>query len=241
MKKSILFLASLLTIATTVTAQKNVTTRANVNDYPFELTTDSSAPKLYYIYSGRDGNGERSPYVFANEIPYKESEYKLNIVYKNPNKVEANQLWYFMEEEGRIKIISASDNRMVTISSTDDSPKCVFMKHSEEITNEYYTWNLDLTDGYYAFKTSDERTYLSHNGNWQTAGPQMGLYNANGKEDEGSRVFFEACPNGAETVVDEILPTENTHQKIYTLSGLRIEKITVPGVYIVNGNKMVIK
>ena len=227
--KKFTFLLSLLLSLTAAWAQ----------DYPFVLTTDPANPALYYIYSGRDGAGQAGGCVFCNEIPYGETKQKLVLMYKNPNKVELNQLWYFMEDQsGGIKIISAADGRMITVENTTDGAKKVYMQSPEELTHIYYTWTLDVSGGYYAFKTSDSKTYLSHNGNWQTGGPQMGLYNANGSKDEGSRVFFEACPTPAAITG---VTTDTAVQGTYTISGTRIAKPTAPSVYIIDGKKKVVR
>ena len=57
-------------------------------------------------------------------------------MYKNPNKAELSQLWYFMEENGKIKIISAADHRMVTVADTKDGAKKVMMQTADERTND---------------------------------------------------------------------------------------------------------
>lgn len=233
--KFLLILTTLIMLASTATAQSH---RSVTTEYPFEITTDATNPILYYIYSGRDGGNS---YVFANEIPYKETANKLQIVFKNPYSADLNQLWYFMQEGDGIKIISAADNRMVTVANTNDAPKCTLMQNADELTNAYYTWLLDCTNGYYAFQTSDGKTFLSHNGNWQTAGPQMGLYNANGYDDEGSRVTFEALPDDEDSGIVSITFDETSSPIIYTITGRRISKINSPGIYIINGKKTVIR
>ena len=143
--KKFTFLLSLLLSLTAAWAQ----------DYPFVLTTDPANPALYYIYSGRDGAGQAGGCVFCNEIPYGESKPKLVLMYKNPNNVDLTQLWYFMEDEdGKLKIISAADGRMVTVANTADGAKKVYMQTAQELTNKYYTWTLHKSGNYYAFKTS---------------------------------------------------------------------------------------
>ena len=69
----------------------------------------------------------------------------------------------------------------------------------------------------------------------------MGLYNANAAQDEGSRVFFEALP--VENYPAGITAPTATQQTetIYTITGQRINSITTPGIYIINGKKVVIK
>lgn len=230
-----LFVLSSLTVRAQV-----LTSEVSAEDYPFRLTTDAKAPSLYYIYTGRDGNGGAGGCVFTNEIPYGDTVNKLQLMYKNPNQAEPSQLWYFMEaEDGNIKIISAADGRMITVANTADGAKKVYMQTEEERTHSYYTWTLDATNGCYAFKTSDGKTFLSHNGNWSTAGPQMGLYNANGSKDEGSRVFFEAytAPSG----INSAITAAPSRPGIYTLTGTRIEKITAPGIYIIDGHKRAVR
>lgn len=238
MKNFTLIISLLLFSLTTVSAQ---TSRGAVSaeDYPFVITTNPEKPVLYYIYTGRDGGGSAGGCVFENSIPWGTEDYKLQLMYPNPNNHVPEQLWYFMEEEGKIKIISAADGRMVTVSDSKDGAKKVYMKTEAEIANDLYTWTLDQTNGYYAFKTSDGKNFLSHNGNWQTGGPQMGLYNADGSKDEGSRVFFEIC-NEASSISGVKTEREFKHG-IFTLTGKRIEKITRPGVYIVNGKKCVVR
>ena len=144
--KKFTFLFSLLLLALT---------SASAQEYPFVITTDASDPALYYIYSGRDGSGQAGGCVFCNEIPYGESKHKLVLMYKNPNNVDLTQLWYFMEDEdGKLKIISAADGRMVTVANTSDGAKKVYMQTAQELTNKYYTWTLYKSGNYYAFKTS---------------------------------------------------------------------------------------
>ena len=238
MKNFTIIISLLLFSLTTVSAQTS-RSAVSADDYPFILTTDPEHPALYYIYSGRDGNGEAGRSVFENSIPWGESEYKVQLMYPNPNKAELTQLWYFMEEDGKIKIISAADGRMVTVPNSADGAKKVYMKTEGEISNDLYTWTLDQTNGYYAFKTSDGKSFLSHNGNWQTGGPQMGLYNADGSKDEGSRVFFELYNNA--TSINGVKAEREFKHGIFTLTGKRIDKITRPGIYIVNGKKCVVR
>ena len=237
MKHFTLILSFFLVALTGITAQTRAT--VNTEDYPFILTTDPEHPALYYIYSGRDGGGDISDYVFINEIPWGGTEYKVQIMRKNPNKAELTELWYFMEEDGKIKIISAADNRMITVPNTEDGAKKAYTQTAEERTHAYYTWILDKTGGCYAFKTSDGKSFLSHNGNWASAGPQMGLYNADGSKDEGSRVFFE-LHNDA-TGISDVKPEREFRHGIFTITGKLIEKITRPGIYIVNGKKHVVR
>ena len=145
-------------------------------------------------------------------------------------------------EDGNIMIISAEDNKIVTVKSSRDAAKCTEMQSSENRTNEFYTWILDYTNGCYAFKTSDGKTFLSHNGSWSSGGQEMGLYNANGSKDEGSRVFFEAAPEGVSTGIIVSVPDSKELVKgIYTITGQKIERIERPGIYIVNGKKTLVK
>ena len=69
----------------------------------------------------------------------------------------------------------------------------------------------------------------------------MGLYNANGSSDEGSRVFFEACNDATVNGIKEVGVASNLSLGIFTITGRKIDKITAPGIYIVNGRKMVVK
>lgn len=237
MKHFTLLLLSLLTL--TVAQAQTPMAEVPAEDYPFVITTDTNAPALYYVYSGRDGNGAAGGCVFTNEVPWKETQNKLTLTYRNPNEAALNQLWYFMEAaDGKIMIISAADGRMVTVANTTDGTKKVYMQTEAERTNDHYTWTLDKTNNCYAFRTSDGKTFLSHNGNWVSAGPQMGLYNANGSKDEGSRVFFEACetPSGINGV--RVTPSRSG---IYTLTGTRIPRITAPGIYIIDGSKRIVR
>ena len=67
----------------------------------------------------------------------------------------------------------------------------------------------------------------------------MGLYNANGNKDEGSRVFFEAC--NTPSAISHIASTVQSDKGIFTISGRRITKISRPGVYTINGKKRIIR
>ena len=236
-----LFTMALVLCCSIATAQNTPNTRTITTDYPFTVTTDAANPVLYFIFSGRDSQGgaEKS-YVFQNSIPWGDTEYKLQIMRQDPRNFP-DQLWYFMEGEDGLMIISLEGHRMITVASTTDGAKKIQMQTAEERTNAYYTWKLDLTDGCYAFKTSDDKSYLSHNGNWASAGAQMGLYNANGAQDEGSRVFFEALPvEKYPTGITAPTATAAT-EAIYTITGQRINSITTPGIYIIHGKKVVIK
>lgn len=238
-QRLLIMMAALAMVATNATAQQSA--QVKKADYPFELTTDAAQPILYYIFSGRDSNGGAElTYVFANEVPWGGKENKLQIVRQDP-RIFPNQLWYFMEAEEGVMIVSAEDDRMITVASTADAPKSIQMQTAEERTNDYYIWTLDLTDGCYAFRTSDGKSYLSHNGNWQTAGPQMGLYNANGSKDEGSRVFFEALApeNYPAGITAPSIKAET--EAIYTITGQRISSITAPGIYIIGGKKAIVR
>ena len=238
--KHFTLICSLFLLSQTAATAQNLMSAVPAEDYPFVITTNAEDPALYYIYTGRDGQGAAGGCVFTNEIPFGETVHKLQLMYKNPNQAEPSQLWYFMEaEDGKIKIISAADGRMITVADTKDGAKKVFMQTEADRTNDYYTWTLDKTSGAYAFKTSDGKTFLSHNGNWSSAGPQMGLYNANGSKDEGSRVFFEL--HSLPSSIRGIMAERPSRQGIYTINGVRIEKITAPGIYIIDGKKRVVR
>ena len=239
--KHFTLIISLFVLSLTSVRAQVPTSVVEPEEYPFTLTTDAEKPALYYIYSGRDGGGNASDLVFVNEIPWGETEYKLQLMYKNPNKAELTQLWYFMEEDNKIKIISAADGRMITVANTADGAQKVYTQTEEERTNAYYTWTLDKTGDYYAFKSSDGKTFLSHYGNWATGKSQMGLYNADGSKDEGSRVFFEAYNAGDVSGINSVKPEREFRHGIFTITGKRIEKITGPGIYIVNGKKHVVR
>ena len=240
MKQFTLFTMALVLCCSIATAQNAPNTKTVTTDYPFTVTTDAANPVLYFIFSGRDSQGgAEKRYVFQNSIPWGDTEYKLQIMTQDPRNFP-DQLWYFMEGEDGLMIISLEGHRMITVASTTDGAKKIQMQTAEERTNAYYTWKLDLTDGCYAFKTSDDKSYLSHNGNWASAGAQMGLYNANGAQDEGSRVFFEALPVENYPAGMTSLTATEQKESIYTLTGQRIKSIITPGIYIINGKKVVI-
>ena len=242
MKRIVTLLFASLLMLVSVAQESNAVSRATVTDSPFVLTTDTSNPMYYYIYSGRDGSkvGGDKEYVFACEIPYGDTQYKLDIVYRNPYKVDSTQLWYFVAADHGVKIVSAVEGRMVTVENTTDGGKKVYMQSPAELTNKHYVWQLDQTAGCYAFRTDDGASYLSHYGNWSSSGPQMGLYNADGSKDEGSRVYFDALDKEAEAGI-ATPPAKPAPQAIYTLTGQRIARITAPGIYIVDGRKVVVK
>lgn len=234
MKKFTTLFTFLLILATSLQAQ--------TKNFPFTLTQKGGEPVLYYIYSGRDGNGGKSDYVFSSLTPWGASKQAVCLNRQDP-RYPLYQFWYFMEaEDGNILIISAEDNKIITVANTKDAAKCTEVQSQEERTNQYYTWILDNTNGCYAFKTSNGATFLSHYGNWSTGGQEMGLYNANGYKDEGSRVFFEPAPEGVVTGITTIVPdTKEPIRGIYTLTGQKIEQISTPGIYIINGKKTFVK
>ncbi len=234
MKKFTSLLTFLLVLAASLQAQ--------TKNYPFTITKAGEEPALYYIYSGRDGNGGKSSYVFTNVVPWGLSKQAACLNRQDP-RYPLNQFWYFMEaEDGNIMIISAEDNKVLTVANTRDAAKCTEILSQDNLANSYYTWILDNTNGCYAFKTSNGATFLSHNGNWSTGGQEMGLYNANGSKDEGSRVFFEAAPEGIVTGITAITAeTGKEIQSIYTITGQKINRIEQPGIYIINGKKTFVK
>lgn len=228
---------SLLTLLLLCTA----TLPAQTADYPFTLTTDASNPVLYYIHTGRDGNGGKGGTIFCNEVPYGGDKQEVCLLYPDPSN-PLTQFWYFMEaEDGKLKIVSAEDGKIITVANTNDAPKCTAMKSEDELADCYYTWTLDCTNGYYAFKTSDGRTFLSHNGNWSSGGNRMGLYNANGSRDEGSRVFFEPAPEEVTAGIIDTTANAQGDNAIYDLTGCKIDEITKPGIYIIGGKKVFVK
>lgn len=215
---------------------------AQTNDYPFELTKEGEVPKLYYILSGRDGNGGKSDYAFTNLIPWGKETPALCLNRQDP-RLPLNQFWYFMEaEDGNIMIISAEDGRMVTVPHTNNAAKCTEMQSKAELTNKFYTWIFNETNGCYAFQTSDKKNYLSHNGNWSTAGQVMGLWNADGSKDEGTRVFFDKAPEGVNTGIAALkTDTGKDAPLIFTPAGQKVSATTRSGIYIVNGRKIVVR
>lgn len=234
MKKFTSLLTLLLILATSLQSQ--------TKDYPFTITKAGEEPALYYIFSGRDGSGGKSNYVFCNITPWGSSKQSLCLNRQDP-RYPLYQFWYFMEaEDGNIMIISAEDNKVLTVANTIDAAKCTEMLGQDNLANRYYTWILDYTNGCYAFKTSNGATFLSHNGNWATGSQEMGLYNANGSEDEGSRVFFEAAPAGIVTGITAITTEARKEvQGIYTITGQKINRIESPGIYIINGKKTFVR
>lgn len=234
--KHFTLLCALFFISFAAATAQSLKSAVPAEDYPFVITANAEEPALYYIYTGRDGQGAAGGCVFTNEIPYGETVHKLQLMYPNPNQANPAQLWYFMEAtDGNIKIISAADGRIITVADTKDGAKKIFMQTEAERTNDFYTWQLDQTGSAYAFRTSDGKTFLSHNGNWATAGPQMGLYNANGSRDEGSRVFFEAYTDP--TGIRSAMTTAPVRPGICDLSGRRLQRISAPGIYIIDGKK----
>lgn len=215
---------------------------AQTNDYPFELTKEGEVPKLYYILSGRDGNGGKSDYAFTNVTPWGTETPALCLNRQDP-RLPLNQFWYFMEaEDGNIMIISAEDGRMVTVPHTNNAAKCTEMQSKAELTNKFYTWIFNETNGCYAFQTSDKKNFLSHNGGWQTAGQVMGLWNADGSKDEGTRVFFDKAPEEVSTGIEVVKIHANESPKtVYTLGGQKQNNVVRPGIYVVNGKKTIVK
>ena len=112
------------------------------------------------------------------------------------------------------------------------------MLTSDKLTTESHIWQLDYTNGCYTFKTSDGKSFLSHNGNWQTGSSTMGLYNADGSKEEGSRVSFE--PLNPESTGFVRRPATEQPRVIYNITGQRIDAITAPGIYIIDGKKVII-
>lgn len=56
MKRIVTLFSALLLMLVSVAQESSAVSRATVTDYPFVLTTDTSNPIYYYIYSGRDGS-----------------------------------------------------------------------------------------------------------------------------------------------------------------------------------------
>ncbi len=235
MKKFTSIFTLLLLLATTLTAQ--------TKSYPFTITKKGEKPTLYIIYSGRDSNGgQDKKYTFTNITPWGGNHQELCINNQDP-RYPLTQIWYFMEaEDGNIMIVSADDHKLITVANTNDGAKCTTMLSEDEVKGTNYTWILDNTNGCYAFKTANGRTFLSHYGNWQTGGQQMGLYNANGYKDEGSRVFFELAPADITVGIDDIkAEAENPLSGIYTITGHKIDKIVKAGIYIIDGKKTIVR
>ena len=112
---------------------------AQTNDYPFTLTKAGETPVLYYIYSGRDGGGDKGDYVFTNVKPWGAEKHALCLNHQDP-RLPLNQFWYFMEaEDGNIMIISAEDGKMVTVPHSNNAAKCTEMQSKEGLTNKFYT------------------------------------------------------------------------------------------------------
>lgn len=231
--KYLIIMASLMMLSVATNAQVKV--NVEKSEYPFELTTDPANPVLYYIFSGRPNAYNASDvtpqYVFTN------FDNKLTIEYQDP-RGRNHQQWYFIEEGEGVRIISAKDNRMISVATTEDAKQSIQMQTAEERTNDYYVWILDCTNDCYAFRTSDEKTFLSHNGGWN-GGPYMGLYNADGSKDKGSQVIFDKVPVKAS--LDQIHINANSEDIIYTITGQRINNISEPGIYIVGGKKKIVR
>ena len=70
----------------------------------------------------------------------------------------------------------------------------------------------------------------------------MGLWNADGSKDEGTRVFFEPAPEGVSTGIKDVKVNANeTTKAIYTLAGQKQNNVVRPGIYVVNGKKTIVK
>ena len=100
------------------------TLHAQTADYPFTITQPGEEPVLYYIYSGRDGNGGKGSYVFENRTPWGATVEEVQISLADP-RYPLEQFWYFVQAaDGNIKIVSAYDNKIVTVANTNDAAKC---------------------------------------------------------------------------------------------------------------------
>lgn len=55
------------------------------------------------------------------------------------------------------------------------------------------------------------------------------------------KVFFTVDPNASDTVAVDTIVSEPAETRIFTITGIEVKDMTAPGIYVVNGKKVIVK
>ena len=148
-----------------------------------ELTTDVNNPICYALKSGRDGN-----YYFTLDAN------KVKLFTGKAIATDEATHWYFMLEEGNLKMYSSSDDKaMGYLTGTDGNTKLTNDDTAADYDSNTYTLyfapynQTEFNGAWFALKPSRGDTYVSNHGG---TGNYMGFYN--NFNDAGTRVAFES-------------------------------------------------
>ena len=118
---------------------------------------------------------------------------------------------------GYLAAASSSSNYLKTVSALDENG----------------SWSITISDGLATIKAqgNHSRNTLQYN----TSSPRFSCYKS------GQKDVNIYAKSSVATGVDEVKAESGEVKAIYDLQGRRLNAITEPGIYIVNGKKMLVK
>ena len=213
--------------------------RALATPLPVELTTDETAPVLYRIIYGNAA-------LEYNSVPtdnmFDAGAYALNLIsLSDTANVSSGQAWYFVKgtDVGQYYLCPLDAAGMVLGSNPawsqvmEPGDSKVWVEDRTDATRVVQWTMAQKGDGVFNISPVDNAGLLL--GRFSGGSQYLGYVDA----ARASEALFCFGPYvESETSIGRVEPVYDDNVVIYDLSGRRLQRVTAPGIYIVNGKKM---
>jgi hypothetical protein len=213
--------------------------RALATPLPVELTTDETAPVLYRIIYGNAAL-EYNPVPTDNM--FDAGAYALNLIsLADTANVSSGQAWYFVKgtDVGQYYLCPLDAAGMVLGSNPawshvmEPGDNRVWGENRSDATRVVQWTMAQKGDGVFNISPVDNAGLLL--GRFSGGSQYLGYVDA-ARADEALFCFGPYVES--ETSIGRVEPVYDGSMVIYDLSGRRLQRVTAPGMYIVNGKKM---
>lgn len=213
--------------------------RALATPLPVELTTDETAPVLYRIIYG---NAALEYNAVPTDNMFDADAYALNLIsLADTANVSSGQAWYFVKgtDVGQYYLCPLDAAGMVLGSNPawshvmEPGDNRVWGENRSDATRVVQWTMAQKGDDVFNISPVDNAGLLL--GRFSGGSQYLGYVDA----ARASEALFRFGPYvGSETSIDRVEPVYDGSMVIHDLSGRRLERVTAPGLYIVNGKKM---